>query len=641
MHFKIGNRRLGDDSPTYIIAEMSANHGGSLETAIEIVRAANRAGADAVKLQTYRADTITLDSNKEDFKLPKESPWRDSKNLYALYDEAHTPWEWHHELFKEAKKLGIDIFSAPFDTTAVDFLEEIDCPVYKIASPEINDIPLIKKCAQTKKPVILSTGLASILDIERAIKTLEENGCSSYAFLKCTTAYPAPLEEANLGAIQIIKDKYSCLAGISDHTTGTLVPALSIAMGANIIEKHFTLNNGKETVDSFFSLNEDEFTEMVTQVRNAEKALGTRIEMSQTSSKNLRGRRSLYVSKDIKKGEILSHNNIKSVRPSFGLPPRYLDKILNKESSVDLEKGQRLDFSHIGLNSKPEIKIFCDGNNNIGTGHVKRSVSLANFLNTNYMPTKVYPLSEEARELIPASLLTENLNTELAIIDTPLDFSDLSQSLLKNQTKILGLDLKKDYGQNNTISVFEHSPLEFKNKLTGFEYIIIREDIRETPKASSPTTTENVLVILGGGDLKGESSKVAQILVNQGYKVNLVLGPLAKTPDNLPNGITLYSNPENLPELMKECDWAISNGGGCLFELLYLNKPVHVLPQTQAEENIANHFLSIEAILGVGLNNLKNYNLPQLKKVYSKSLYVVDGHGTGRIQMVLEDIYNE
>jgi N-acetylneuraminate synthase/pseudaminic acid synthase len=641
MQFKIEDVEIGEGQPTYIIAEMSANHGGSLETAIKIIHAAKRAGADAIKLQTYRADTITLDSDKEDFQLPKDSPWRDSKNLYALYDEGHTPWEWHQQLFEEARKVGIHIFSAPFDNSAVDLLESLDCPVYKIASPEINDIALIKRCAQTKKPVILSTGVANIIDVERAIKVLIENGCENYAFLKCTTAYPAPLEDANLGAIPLMKERYKCLVGLSDHTIGSLVPVLSVAMGASIIEKHFTLDDGEETIDSFFSLTETKFAEMVKQVRDSEKTLGTQIEMSNASIKNTRGRRSLYVCDDIEVGTVITNKNIKSVRPSLGLSPRHFERVIGKTVTKRMERGDRLDLSSLDKNIFTSVSIYCDANSIIGTGHVKRSVSLANFLNKNDFNIKVYPLSNEAQKLIPESLVTLNKDSDIVILDTPTNYSVVIKDLKVAGKKVIAMDIAEDCDQDCTILVYEHKKLNFSNRFTGFEYTIIRDEFKAQKRLSTPVSNLNVLVMLGGGDIKNESIIVSSKLAEFGCNVNLVVGPLMKVPEDLPSSILVHSNPNNIAELMADCDWAISNGGGSLFELLYLNKPTHVLAQTIAEETIAKQFLERESILGLGLDQLKKYSISELKTTVSKINNIIDGEGTGRIQMILEGLCDE
>ncbi|GAA0815544.1 pseudaminic acid synthase [Colwellia asteriadis] len=346
--FKIGNHLIGENQPVFIIAEMSANHGGKLENAIEIIRAAKRAGADAVKLQTYRADTITLNSEKEDFTLPSESPWQKSKTLYSLYEQAYMPWEWHTRLYEEAKKLDIEIFSSPFDHSAVDLLAELNSVAYKIASPEITDLPLIAKIAKLKKPVILSTGLAEKADIQMAVDVLKENGNEMFAFLKCTTAYPAPIHESNLALIpQIMKD-FSCISGISDHTLGHEAVLASVALGGKIIEKHFMLDNSDETPDSFFSLSESEFTDMVKLVRRVESSLGNGYyDLSSSAQKNLRGRRSLYVANPIKAGEVISESHIKSVRPSFGLHPKYHEEILGKRVLKDLDIGDRLSLELI------------------------------------------------------------------------------------------------------------------------------------------------------------------------------------------------------------------------------------------------------------------------------------------------------
>jgi len=347
-NFKIGERWVGDDYPTFIIAEMSANHGGKIEQAIEIIHAAKRAGADAIKLQTYRADTITINSNKTDFLLETDSPWQESKTLFSLYQQAYMPWEWHERLYQEAKTLDLEIFSSPFDFSAVDLLSDLNSVAYKIASPEITDIGLIAKVAQLQKPVILSTGLAEKKDIAQAVKVLKDNRNEQFAFLKCTTAYPAPLNEVNLALIPQMKKDFSCLTGISDHTLGNEAVLAAVALGANIIEKHFMLDNSDETPDSFFSLTESQFTSMVKQVRRVEMVIGKAdYELTASAQKNLRGRRSLYIAKPIKAGEKLTKQHIKSVRPSFGLHPKYYDEVLGKKVKLTLDVGDRLSLDII------------------------------------------------------------------------------------------------------------------------------------------------------------------------------------------------------------------------------------------------------------------------------------------------------
>jgi pseudaminic acid synthase len=347
MKFTIGKTEIGDGHPTYIIAELSANHGGSKDKAMKLIQEAQKTGANAVKFQTYRADTITLDSNKEDFVIPPHDPWHYKGNLFNLYQEAYTPWDWHADMFAEARRLGMDVFSSPFDLTSVDFLENLNCDAYKIASPEIVDIPLIAKCARTGKPVIISTGFAELQDIELAVQTLKENGCPNYVLLKCTAEYPAPPETMNLRTIPDMANRFGCIAGLSDHTLGIGVPVASVALGGQVIEKHFMLE-GEESVDSFFSLNERTFKELVDEVRKVEKALGiVTYDVLGDKSKKFRARRSLYISNPIKKGETFTAENVKSVRPSWGLHPKYYEAVLGKKAMQDLEKGDRLALSHV------------------------------------------------------------------------------------------------------------------------------------------------------------------------------------------------------------------------------------------------------------------------------------------------------
>jgi len=333
-------------SNVLIVAELSANHNGSLQTAIETIKAAKRAGADAIKLQTYTPDTITIDSNKDDF-IIKGSIWEGEK-LYDLYQKAFTPWEWHPKLFEIAKKEGLVCFSSPFDKSAVDFLETLGNPIYKIASLEITDIPLIEYIATKNKPIILSTGIANEKDINLALKTIRKHNKNKIVLLKCTSSYPAPFEEANLLTLSDFKNRYDVIPGISDHTLGSTAPIVATALGAKVIEKHFILDKSIGGPDSTFSMSEKDFTEMVHSIRLAEKLLG-KITYSLTD-KQKRGRdhsRSLYIIKDVKKGEIVTEENTKSIRPGFGLHPKYLNEILGKKFKSDLNKGTRFDLKHI------------------------------------------------------------------------------------------------------------------------------------------------------------------------------------------------------------------------------------------------------------------------------------------------------
>lgn len=343
---QIGEYIINKNSPVFIIAELSANHNGSIETAIETIKAAKRAGADCVKLQTYTADTITLDSNKDDF-LIKGTIW-EGQNLHKLYQQAHTPWEWHEKLFNCAKEEGLICFSSPFDKSAVDFLENLDAPAYKIASLEITDIPLIEYVASKGKPVILSTGIATLEDIELALDACKRMGNNQIALLKCTTSYPAPIEEANMAMISEFKERFGVIPGLSDHTLGSTVPIVATTLGTKIIEKHFILDRSIGGPDASFSMNEEEFTEMVKSVREAEKAVG-KVDFTLTE-KQISGRdycRSLYVVQDIKKGEIITEKNVRSIRPGFGLHPRHLPDILGKKLNYSIEKGTRLSYDMI------------------------------------------------------------------------------------------------------------------------------------------------------------------------------------------------------------------------------------------------------------------------------------------------------
>lgn len=344
---KIENRNISNGK-VFIIAELSANHNGSLQVALDTIKAAAEAGADAIKLQTYTADTLTIDCDKEDFIIRSGSIW-DGKTYYQLYQEAYTPWEWHEALFECVRENGLICFSSPFDKTAVDFLEKLDTPAYKIASFEITDIPLIEYAATKGKPMIISTGIATHEDIELALDACYRMGNRDVALLKCTSSYPAPIEEANLVMIKDMAERYGVITGLSDHTVGHIAPVVATCFGARIIEKHFILDRSIGGPDASFSMTKDEFAEMVRAVRQAEKAIGI-VDYSLTN-KQKKGRdfcRSLYVVKDIKAGEVISEENVRSIRPGFGMEPRYYSEVLGKRVVKDLGKGDRLNLDLIG-----------------------------------------------------------------------------------------------------------------------------------------------------------------------------------------------------------------------------------------------------------------------------------------------------
>jgi pseudaminic acid synthase len=325
----------------FIIAELSANHNGSLEIALETVRAAKRAGADAIKIQTYTADTITLDCKNSDF-LISGTIW-DGKYLHDLYKEAYTPWEWHEAIFNEAKKEGLICFSSPFDFTAVDFLETLNCPIYKIASFEITDIPLIEYVASKGKPIIISTGIAEKKDIELALKACRNQGNNNITLLKCTSSYPAPMEEANLNLMVQFKNDFHVNIGLSDHTLGYLAPVIATSLGAKVIEKHFILNHSIGGPDASFSMDENEFKEMVDAVRSTEKALGnSSYELTIKQKEGKVFSRSLYPICNIQMGELITTNNIRSVRPGHSLHPIFLNEIIGKKAKRNISFGERI-----------------------------------------------------------------------------------------------------------------------------------------------------------------------------------------------------------------------------------------------------------------------------------------------------------
>jgi N-acetylneuraminate synthase len=342
----IAGRRIAADTPPFIIAELSANHNGKLETALKIIDEAKKAGADAIKLQTYTADTITLDCDAEEFQI-HGGLW-DGKTLYKLYQEAQMPWEWHAPLFKRARQLGITIFSSPFDKTAVDLLEDLNAPAYKIASFEAVDLPLIKYVAGTGKPMIVSTGMADAEEIQEAIDAAREGGCKELAILHCVSGYPAPAEEYNLRTLGDMMQRFGLVTGLSDHTLDNTTAITSVVLGASIIEKHFTLDRSGGGPDDSFSLEPAELLALCRDSKTAWAALG-KVDYGRKSSEqgNAKFRRSLYFVKDIKAGDLITEDNVRSVRPGFGLPPKYLEQIIGKVAVLDIKANSATSFELI------------------------------------------------------------------------------------------------------------------------------------------------------------------------------------------------------------------------------------------------------------------------------------------------------
>jgi N-acetylneuraminate synthase len=342
---KIGDRLVGRGYAPFVIAEMSGNHNQSLERALEIVEAAARSGAHALKLQTYTPDTMTLDLDTAEFHISDPGSLWAGNSLYALYQQAYTPWEWHRPIFERARELGMVCFSTPFDETAVDFLETLDVPAYKIASFENTDLPLVRRVAATGKPLIISTGMASIAELDETVRTARAAGCDQLVLLKCTSSYPASPENSNLNTIPHMRTLFGCEVGLSDHTMGVGAGVAAVALGASVIEKHFTLNRADGGVDSAFSLEPHEMEALVVETERAWHALGSvSYGATQTESKSIVHRRSLYVVKDVAAGEPLTHENVRAIRPGLGLPPKYFDVVLGTTVKQSLKRGTPLSW---------------------------------------------------------------------------------------------------------------------------------------------------------------------------------------------------------------------------------------------------------------------------------------------------------
>lgn len=345
----ISNRKIGAGQPPFIIAEMSGNHNQSLESALEIVEAAARSGAHALKIQTYTPDTMTLDLDEREFHISDPSSLWTGTSLYKLYSQAYTPWEWHKPIFERARELGIIAFSTPFDDTAVDFLECLNVPCYKIASFENTDLPLIRRVAATGKPIIISTGMASIAELDETVNAARDAGCEDLILLKCTSTYPSSASNTNILTIPHMRALFGCEVGLSDHTMGVGVSVASVALGATIVEKHFTLSRADGGVDSAFSLEPEEMTQLVIETERAWQALGE-ISYGPTKAeeKSIVFRRSLYVVKDLKSGDVLTTDNVKAIRPGLGLPTKYFELILGRTVKKDIKRGTALDWNLLG-----------------------------------------------------------------------------------------------------------------------------------------------------------------------------------------------------------------------------------------------------------------------------------------------------
>ncbi len=346
---EISGRKIGQDHPPFIIAEMSGNHNQSLDRALEIVDAAAKTGAHALKIQTYTPDTMTIDLNEREFQINDPKSLWAGKSLYHLYGEAYTPWEWHKPIFDRATRLGLIPFSTPFDDKAVDFLENLDVPCYKIASFENTDLPLIRRVAATGKPLIISTGMATVAELDETVRAARESGCRELILLKCTSTYPATPKNTNILTIPHLRELFDCEVGLSDHTMGIGVSVASVALGATVIEKHFTLNRADGGVDSTFSLEPAEMAQLVVETERAWQALGgVSYGPTETEKKSLQFRRSLYVVQDLKAGDVLTRENVRAIRPGLGLPTKYLEQVLGKAVKQDVKRGTALTWGLMG-----------------------------------------------------------------------------------------------------------------------------------------------------------------------------------------------------------------------------------------------------------------------------------------------------
>uniref|UniRef100_A0A6C0E546 AFP-like domain-containing protein n=1 Tax=viral metagenome TaxID=1070528 RepID=A0A6C0E546_9ZZZZ len=576
MSFKIGNFLIGGNK-TFIIAELSANHNQNYDSAIKLIDEASKAGADAIKLQTYTPDTITINCNKADFQINGGTLW-DGQTLYDLYSKAYTPWEWHESLKEHANKLGLELFSSPFDITAVKFLEELDMPAYKIASCEITDHILIKRIAQTKKPVIISSGNASQVELQEAVDLLRANGTTDICMLKCTAAYPAKKEDANLLTINDMINRYKVVGGLSDHTLGHEVPTLSVAMGAKVIEKHFTLSRDSGSPDDAFSLTPSEFKQMVDSVREAESIIGKLTYGGVKSEEHTKKhRRSLFVVKDIKKGDKFTEDNLKSIRPGNGIHTKYYWDILGKVCNQDVEFGTPMNFEFIDEVKK--IYNFKSKNliqHELGYYEIENKpnkTELENYYKEKYYQSNYekgqYQINYNQEELEYINnyskriydIIKDNLEDKtfldigcgegytlnnfknLGFDVLGLDFSDFG--ITNHNNSLLNNFMSGDIFNNIDILINDNKKFGLINLQNVLEHVI--EPIQLMMNIKKLLTKNGILVIRVPNDF----SRLQNYLLEQKYiDSNFWVAP----PDHLS-----YFNLDNLKNLCKYCDYELFN----------------------------------------------------------------------------------
>lgn len=688
----IGNKIISEESPAFIIAEISANHMMDINRAKEIIKAAAKAKADAVKLQTYTPDTITMNSEKSYFQITQGTIW-DGTTLHKLYQNAYTPWEWQEELMNYANSLGMLCFSSPFDMTAVDFMKELDMPAYKVASFEINDIPMIEKIAKINKPIIISTGIAYEEDIYDALFACKKNDNNQVILLKCTSSYPAPYEDINLETIKDMKEKFSCLVGLSDHTLGTAVSVAAVAKGAKIIEKHLTLKREDGGPDAAFSMEPEEFEKMVKEIRIVEKASGiTTYDLTQKQKNSREHKRSLFVNKDIKKGEIFTHENIRSVRPAFGIEPRYYNSIIGKVSKKDLEYSEPLSFDDIDMNTS--IGILVNIGTDIGIGHLKRCIPIAkNLINigvkicfilqdmdrVNEDSLDTFFLDKEFDFLFLKSKseideILENKKFDLVLIDR----YDISDDDIKNYKKSIrkiavmdDIDFEKGRSYSNVECIINPA-LEYQQNnnielLFGNRYCIIddkfinrkkQHNIEKVSYVDEVEKLKNVLVLTGGSNNHNMAYHITKELIELKYeyktefKINVIIGPkslkvyesdLVKLEKY--DFVELIYSPENIEDYMIETDAAITAGGNTIYELNYLEVKTftYSVSENQIPLNKKLDALGVVEYLG----DFKDMNLKKVLETLSvtdslkqeeKIKRIIDGNGARRIADKLLEI---
>lgn len=684
----IDGNPVGPGHPAWIIAELSGNHQQDINQAKAMIDAAAEAGVDAVKLQTYRADTITLDSDRPDFIIKESDSLWAGRKLYDLYNEAHTPWDWHQDLFDHARKAGVTIFSSPFDETAVDLLEALEAPCYKIASFELNHTPLLRRVAQTGKPVIMSTGMATYTEIAHAVKTLKHHGCEQLALLKCTSAYPARPEDANLHAMKTLAEEFGVVTGLSDHVQGIDVSAMAIALGASMIERHFVLDAASDAVDAAFSSTPQEMKALVSRAGSIQKTLGDGVIGPRGGEKVSRQyRRSIYVSADIRQGDILGPHNLKVVRPGFGLSPDLWNLLQGQRATKPANAGEAMtrDIAGFAASEKPGLMVRVDANDEIGLGHLSRCETLISAVQASGVDcfvvsrdemvlsrldglcdSRTYKLEDDIDETSALTVLMDKLQTAGLLLDG-YQYSAEDVRVLKQYCPVIMFDdvVNRDACLEASLAVNAAMPDAGglpEHYLAGSRFAMIPPLIEGARKTSPALSLRrHVFICFGGADMARMTAPVVHALghlkktgqIPENLQFDVVCGKycpekeaILKACDQF--GFSFHFDDAHIVSLMQRAGLAISACGSMAYELAFSGVPSVLVPVAD------NQRLSAKAqqqagwaidILPEVLEKWLQHNLMELwgdlgrRKAMSESaLGAYDDLGAGRLATAIVNV---